>query len=173
MFAKNRVRYSCRVVIYDLSNLPYISGRYFAKWRLAGSSQKGVTAHTTVVSHTVSWDAAFSVDAQMAVARDGDLQPCLLHFSVKQETERGSDTLGHVTVNLADCVRAVSSNCQYLLQGAKLNAMLRVQVDVTLVKGSEQLNSAFALQRLDPKPPADTTIEAKNSSATRTAVNIN
>jgi len=41
---KRKVRFEATCCVYELSNLPYVSGLYYAKWKLKqGGSARGIT----------------------------------------------------------------------------------------------------------------------------------
>ena len=50
-----KARFQVLLVIHDLSNIPYVSGQYFAKYKLkSGGSAKGQTQKYVLLKYTFS-----------------------------------------------------------------------------------------------------------------------
>ncbi|KAJ3168227.1 hypothetical protein HDU88_001666 [Geranomyces variabilis] len=154
-----KVRFEASVLLHDMSNLPYVSGLYFVKWKLKnGGTAEGATAKTVVKDHTVTWEQPFPLSLQMVIGKDGVLLPCELVLSVKQTVNAGKSTedVGMVTLNLAEyaptggtsgggggaaangapgATRSTSTSRRYLLQESRVNSIMRVTVAMKLVKG--------------------------------------
>ncbi|KAJ3158254.1 hypothetical protein HDU86_002963 [Geranomyces michiganensis] len=149
-----KVRFEASVLLHDMSNLPYVSGLYFVKWKLKnGGTAEGATAKTVVKDHTVTWEQPFSLSPQMVIGKDGVLLPCELVLLVKQTVNAGKSTedVGMVTLNLAEYApagggggggaagthqqRSTSTSRRYLLQESRVNSIIRVTVSMKLVKG--------------------------------------
>ncbi|KAI8923304.1 N-terminal C2 in EEIG1 and EHBP1 proteins-domain-containing protein [Entophlyctis helioformis] len=134
-----KAKFHCRCTIHDLSNLPYVSGLYYAKWRLvAGGSSKGVSHKATVKDHQVFWNTAAEFDVVMVIGKDDSvLQPTPLRISIKQEINgaRHSEKVGAIEINLAEAVGQQGLSRRMLLQETKVNSLLRISVEMTLVKG--------------------------------------
>jgi hypothetical protein len=43
-----KVKFACYLLIHQLDNLPYLTGQYFAKWKLNYSTYKGITSRYDV-----------------------------------------------------------------------------------------------------------------------------
>ncbi|KAI8897661.1 N-terminal C2 in EEIG1 and EHBP1 proteins-domain-containing protein [Globomyces pollinis-pini] len=137
-----KMKYSCTLTLHDLNNLPYTTGQYFAKWKVTNSSDKGCTSRATVKENKVVWnDAHFSFEVTLIIARDGSLQPSEMIISVKQETNGGqsSDKIGNVTISLSNLVGQGPSTQRYLLQNSKSNSLLKVSLEMKLLRGDPQL----------------------------------
>jgi hypothetical protein len=83
MFLRNKLRFVCKLTIYDLNNVPYVSGFYYAKWKLKDHYIKGSTAKEIVRSSSVVWNADFMFGIVITV-KDGLVQPCVLQLLIKQ-----------------------------------------------------------------------------------------
>ena len=78
-----KCRFQVVLYIHDLSNIPYVSGLYYAKYRLKGGS-KGATHKATVKDHVVTWNSEFVLETSVGIGRDGVLNPCELTLAIKQ-----------------------------------------------------------------------------------------
>ncbi|KAI8844254.1 N-terminal C2 in EEIG1 and EHBP1 proteins-domain-containing protein [Chytridium lagenaria] len=136
MFRKKVFAAECNIV--DLVNLPYVSGFYFVRWKLKGSNTKGVSARATVKDHTVTWNTSFAFEASIYIGKDGVLLPCELLLYIKQEVNggRSSEDLGMISINLAEYADSRSSVQKHLLQDARVNSVVRVKIDMKLLKGA-------------------------------------
>ncbi|KAJ3216696.1 hypothetical protein HDU67_009128 [Dinochytrium kinnereticum] len=136
MFRK-KVVFQADCHLLDLVNLPYVSGFYFAKWKLKGTNARGVTQRATVKDHTVVWNASFAVEATIFLGKDGVLLPCELLLYIKQEVNggRSSEDLGMISINLAEYADSRSSLRKHLLQDARVNSVVRVKIEMKLLKG--------------------------------------
>ncbi|KAI9209743.1 N-terminal C2 in EEIG1 and EHBP1 proteins-domain-containing protein [Polychytrium aggregatum] len=137
MLAPARVSFLVTVVLEDLTNLPYVSGLYFAKWKLKGTrTVKGRTQKATVRENTVVWNASFQLEATIYVGKDGVLQPCDLILSINQEVNGDkSEEIGVVYVNLAEYAGAAVTTRKYLLQESRVNSIAKISVSMQLIKG--------------------------------------
>ena len=87
---ERKIKFQCNFSIQELLNVPYVSGLYFAKWKLSNSSSKGSTSRSnllsraTVKDHKIVWDAEFSFECTLIVSKDGYLQPYEMEISLKQ-----------------------------------------------------------------------------------------
>ncbi|KAI8917583.1 EEIG1/EHBP1 N-terminal domain-containing protein, partial [Powellomyces hirtus] len=133
-----KVKFEASCFVHDLSNLPYVSGLYFVKWKLKnGGSFEGSTAKAVVKDHTVTWDISFRFEPQMVIGKDGVLQPCELVLFVKQTVNAGKSTedVGMITINLAEYANSKSTCRRYLLQESRVNSILKVTIGMKLTKG--------------------------------------
>ncbi|KAJ3096731.1 hypothetical protein HDU97_005622 [Phlyctochytrium planicorne] len=136
MFRK-KVQFQVDCHLVDLVNLPYVSGFYFAKWKVKGTNARGVTQKATVKDHTVTWNSPFSFETTIFLGKDGVLLPCELSVYIKQEVNggRSSDDLGMINLNISEYANSRSSVIKHLLQDARVNSVVRVKISMTLLKG--------------------------------------
>eukprot|EP00842_Homolaphlyctis_polyrhiza_P003715 jgi/Hompol1/4344/HPOL_003607-RA len=137
--ASRKAKFHCRCTIHELDSLPYVSGSYFAKWRLlSGGTAKGTTNRVTVVNNQVIWNASADFDVTLIIGRDdGVLQPCEMRISIKQEINGGRSTekIGAIQLDLAEVADQVNVSKRMLLQETRLNSVLKITVSMELVKG--------------------------------------
>ncbi|KAI8999794.1 EEIG1/EHBP1 N-terminal domain-containing protein, partial [Gaertneriomyces semiglobifer] len=133
-----KVKFEATCVFEDLTNLPYVSGLYFIKWKIKNGSS-GTSAKSTVKDHVVTWQSQFRTDVTMVIGKDGVLQPCELVILVKQVVNAGksSEDVGMVSINLAEFAASPSSSRRYLLQESRVNSILRLTVNMKLLKGGK------------------------------------
>ncbi|KAI8826660.1 N-terminal C2 in EEIG1 and EHBP1 proteins-domain-containing protein [Fimicolochytrium jonesii] len=131
-----KVKFEATCVVHDLTNLPYVSGLYYVKWKLKmkeGSSQK-----CTVKDHTVTFDTPIPLQPTLIIGKDGVLLPCELILYIRQtgvNAGKGSEDVGRVVVNLAEFGAERERTRRYLLQDSRVNSILRITVKMQLVKG--------------------------------------
>ncbi|KAJ3022072.1 hypothetical protein HKX48_007112 [Thoreauomyces humboldtii] len=133
-----KVKFEATLTLHDMSNLPYVSGLYFVKWKLKnGGSFEGTTAKAVVKDHTVTWETQIHVEPTIVIGKDGVLQSSELVLSVKQTVNAGKSTedVGMVSVNLAECAGQRSTSRRYLLQDSRVNSIMRVTIGMRLIKG--------------------------------------
>ncbi|KAJ3056222.1 hypothetical protein HK097_007705 [Rhizophlyctis rosea] len=176
-----KVRFHVQCILHDLTNLPYVSGLYFARWKLrSGGSAAGATQRATVKDHIVNWDSAFTLEANMVIGKDGVLLPCELLLHIKQVVNGGRSTedVGMVTVNLAEFAGDRSTTRRYLLQEAGVNSIVKLTIDMQLTKGEpsykvpepskrdislEGIRGILADEREEEKPTHDVSRAVANS----------
>ncbi|PTB80013.1 hypothetical protein M440DRAFT_1347622 [Trichoderma longibrachiatum ATCC 18648] len=102
-------RFDLHLKIFDLNNVPLVSGTSFIKWHLPHSmhaEHRGRTAKAAIANHRVEYNFSKVVPGvRMSVDRNNHLNECLLELEVVQEfglTEK--ITLGHIKINLAEFV---------------------------------------------------------------------
>ncbi|KAI8909688.1 N-terminal C2 in EEIG1 and EHBP1 proteins-domain-containing protein [Gorgonomyces haynaldii] len=146
-----KVKYECHLTIYDLQNLPYVSGLYFCKWKLSSSTIKGVTSRKTVSDNQVSWNASYVFECTLIINKNGSLQDTHLDFSIKQEVDGGkkAETVGRLSLNLAELAGAPKNVQRHLLQQTKLNSLLKVEVEMILISGDPQSIRSANTKQLD------------------------
>ncbi|KAI9096138.1 N-terminal C2 in EEIG1 and EHBP1 proteins-domain-containing protein [Phlyctochytrium arcticum] len=131
-----KVKFEVYCHVHDLTNLPYVSGLYYVKWKLKqGGSSEGTTAKCVVKDHTVNWDASFRLEPTMIIGKDGVLLPCELTLYVRQLVGRSSEDVGRVSINLAEYAASRSKSKRFLLQESRLNSIIRVALEVRQIKG--------------------------------------
>lgn len=103
--------------IYDLNNVPLVSGVSLIKWNLPHSihgEHRGRTAKCPIANHRVEYAYGRVVPVRVAIDRSGSLAECPIEFEVLQEfstagagSAGGRDekiTLGTVRLNLSEYV---------------------------------------------------------------------
>ncbi|KAJ8330668.1 hypothetical protein O5D80_001182 [Batrachochytrium dendrobatidis] len=158
--ANRKVKFHCRCTIHELSNLPYVSGLYFAKWKLtSGSAAKGSTQRSTVKDHQVVWNNEFEFEVTLIIGKeDMMLQSSDLRISVKQEIvgTRNTEKVGIVLLNLAEAAGQKTLSRKILLQETKLNSILRVTLHMELIKGdSSTFHTPTVKSRTGLESPLD------------------
>ncbi|PFH62766.1 hypothetical protein XA68_11989 [Ophiocordyceps unilateralis] len=102
-------KFELHLKIYDLNNVPLVSGQSYIKWNLSHSmhaEHRGRTAKCPVANHQVDYDFAKLVPSvRISLDKNHHLAECPIEFEVVQEfsvTEKIS--LGHVRLNLSEYV---------------------------------------------------------------------
>lgn len=95
--------------IYDLNNVPLVSGHSFIKWHLAHSmhaEHRGRTAKCLIANHRVDYGFAKLVPSvRIPIDRNDNLTECYLELEVVQEFPVAEKiTLGHIRLNLSEYV---------------------------------------------------------------------
>ncbi|XP_062515078.1 early estrogen-induced gene 1 protein-like [Corticium candelabrum] len=141
---KKRFRFSASLTLYELSDVPFVSGVLFVKVKLGdGGSFSAKTARQAISNHTVTWNEEFTFECRMtAPASDGILSDCMCRLFIRMETKGGKsyEKLGYVDINLAQYACAGLQTTRMLLLGnsnAKKqdNSVLKVGVNVNLLSG--------------------------------------
>jgi hypothetical protein len=106
------------------------------------SSTKGRTEFTPLHNHTATFNQRVDVNLQLNVDRETlDLDPCQLKFKVLQDIpsidgkDRDKEALGIVYINLAEYARQGSVTRRHLLRRSKVNAFLKVTIELTQIAG--------------------------------------
>jgi len=106
------------VQIYDLNNVPLVSGTSMVKWHLPHSihgEHRGRTARCPITNHRVEYNYTKMVAVRIAIDRNSNLSECAVEFEVTQEFDQGGVgreekvVLGKVSLNLAEYVEASES----------------------------------------------------------------
>jgi len=140
--------------IYDLNNVPLVSGTSHVKWDLPSSSSaehRGRTEKAPIKEHKVSWDYMKTIPVRLTVDKGNILAETLIHFEVIQDYSgagRGEKiTLGQVTLNLAEYVEESETSLgegadveegvvrRYLMQESKINSTLKIGIAMKQVDG--------------------------------------
>ncbi|CAM1502145.1 Fc.00g041290.m01.CDS01 [Cosmosporella sp. VM-42] len=102
-------KFELHLKIYDLNNVPLVSGSSFIKWHLSHSmhaEHRGRTAKCPIANHRVDYSfCVLAPSIRIAIDRNNNLVECPIEFEVVQEfavTEK--ITLGHVRLNLSEYV---------------------------------------------------------------------
>lgn len=102
------------------------------------SSAKGRTEWSPLLhDHSVAYNQRVDVELEMFVDKDTkELQPCELKLEVQQNLpsldpkENQKEVLGVVYINLAEYAKAGAVTRRHLLQKSKVNAVMRVSVEL-------------------------------------------
>ncbi|UKZ84607.1 uncharacterized protein TrAFT101_000512 [Trichoderma asperellum] len=102
-------KFELHLKIYDLNNVPLVSGTSFIKWHLPHSmhaDHRGRTPKAAIANHRVEYSFNKVITGvRMSVDKSNSLNECLIEFEIVQEfalTEKIS--LGHIKLNLAEYV---------------------------------------------------------------------
>lgn len=100
--------------IYDLNNVPLVSGQSFIKWNLAHSmnaEHRGRTAKCPIANHRVDYSFVTLVPSiRISIDRNNNLAECPIEFEVVQEFGISEKmTLGVVRLNLSEYVEESES----------------------------------------------------------------
>jgi hypothetical protein len=95
--------------IYDLNNVPLVSGSSFIKWHLAHSmhaEHRGRTSKCPIANHRVDYSFSKLVPSvRISMDRNNNLSECPIEFEVIQEFPAAEKiTLGYVKLNLSEFV---------------------------------------------------------------------
>ncbi|KAK0387930.1 hypothetical protein NLU13_4175 [Sarocladium strictum] len=102
-------KFDLHLKIYDLNNVPLVSGSSFVKWHLSHSmhaEHRGRTNKCPIVNHRVDYSFTKLVSSvRITIDKNNNLTDCPLEFEVVQEfAHTDKITLGHVKLNLAEYV---------------------------------------------------------------------
>ncbi|KAJ4263950.1 hypothetical protein NW762_005988 [Fusarium torreyae] len=102
-------KFDLHLKIYDLNNVPLVSGQSFVKWHLSHSmtaEHRGRTQKCPIANHRVDYGFVTAVPSiRISIDRNNNLTECPVEFEVVQEfglTEKV--TLGFVRLNLSEYV---------------------------------------------------------------------
>ncbi|RKF60667.1 Uncharacterized protein OnM2_048039 [Erysiphe neolycopersici] len=141
---------SLSMYIYDLINVPLVTGTSFVKWHLPTSTaaeHRGRTDRASIKEHKVVWKYKRIIPLRLVINRHNKLQDCMIHFDVVQDcsTPDRSDkiTLGKIELNLAEYVNEVEIGLdgegsvvrRYLMQDSKINSTLKVGIGMKQIDG--------------------------------------
>eukprot|EP00041_Stephanoeca_diplocostata_P022426 m.534889 g.534889 ORF g.534889 m.534889 type:complete len:254 (-) comp22059_c0_seq21:3367-4128(-) len=141
---KNRKnKFSVRLTISKLLNVPYSHGYFFTKVKLKkGDVTVAKTQRTTVADNTVVWNETVEFDCKIYTDTSGLLIPCFLRISVRKEEKGGKtvEKLGVVNIDLAQYAVGGTVERRYLLQAdtknqGKDNSVLQITLSMTQTKG--------------------------------------
>lgn len=100
--------------IYDLNNIPLVSGNSFIKWHLAHSmhaEHRGRTGKCAISNHRVDYGFSKLITGiRISMDKNNNLTECPMEFEILQEFAVAEKiTLGYVKVNLAEYVEESES----------------------------------------------------------------
>ncbi|KAJ1922273.1 hypothetical protein H4219_000135 [Mycoemilia scoparia] len=153
--AKNRLAiFEVRLGIHDLTNMPLPIGRYYAKYRLQGTT--GATPKKSIKHHAVYWEYQARHRVEMIIGKDGLLSSCMLVVKVKREERQGkSSTMGVLNLDLSQYAALPNEvSRRYLLEDSKVNSNIRISVNMSLLEECDPfrtppINRAQFLSELD------------------------
>lgn len=150
-----RVRFEVTLRIFDLNNVPLVSGTSFVKWHLPASTaaeHRGRTNKCPIRDHRVQYDYEKTTQVRLTVGKGGMLHEASVHFEVVQEYSAGGRgeriVLGHVKLNLAeycdtselqsptspDADKGITR--RYLMQESKINSTLKIGIYMRHIDGT-------------------------------------
>ena len=135
--------------IYDLNNVPLVSGTSHIKWHLPSSTSaehRGRTEKASIKDHKVTWDYVRTIPVRLTIDKANHLTETLIHFEVVQDYSSGGRgekiTLGQVILNLAEYVEESEGVegeegvvRRYLMQESKINSTLKIGISMKQVDG--------------------------------------
>ncbi|KAM7209614.1 N-terminal C2 in EEIG1 and EHBP1 proteins domain containing protein [Naviculisporaceae sp. PSN 640] len=127
-------KFDLHLTIYDLNNVPLVSGVSLIKWHLPHSihgEHRGRTQKCPIANHRVEYNYSKLVPLRIAIDRNNNLAECWIEFEVLQEFSVGSSTngpngreekitLGTLRINLAEYVE----ESEALLRETSINPAL-------------------------------------------------
>lgn len=139
LFTKQKsVTFQVTTTIHDITNVPYVSGLYFIKWKLRnGGSAAGLTHRVPINQYHIVFETTFQVTATIPIGKDGVLSPCHLYLVVKQQLDEDTvaEKIGICLINLAECAGSRTSDRKFLLEDSKINATIKISIDMKQIKG--------------------------------------
>ncbi|KAJ9155308.1 N-terminal C2 in EEIG1 and EHBP1 proteins-domain-containing protein [Pleurostoma richardsiae] len=105
-------KFDLHLKIYDLNNVPLVSGTSLIKWHLPHSihgEHRGRTPKCPIANHRVEYHYSRIIPVRIGIDRSDRLVECPIEFEVLQEFSSGSSrdekiTLGRVALNLSEYV---------------------------------------------------------------------
>ncbi|KAI1189239.1 N-terminal C2 in EEIG1 and EHBP1 proteins-domain-containing protein [Nemania serpens] len=108
-------KFELHLWIYDLNNVPLVSGTSYVKWHLPNSihgEHRGRTAKCSIdkIHHRVTYNYSKTVPLRISIDRANHLTECPIEFEVLQEFPIGSGNrdekiaLGNVRLNLSEYI---------------------------------------------------------------------
>ncbi|XP_044721825.1 respiratory complex assembly protein Rmp1 [Hirsutella rhossiliensis] len=139
-------KFELHLKIYDLNNVPLVSGHSFIKWHLAHSmhaEHRGRTAKCPISNHKVDYSFSKLVPSvRISIDRNDSLAECPLELEVLQEFPVAEKiTLGHIRLNLSEYVEESEKKAEdgivrrYLMQDSKVNSTLKIGILMVQVDG--------------------------------------
>src|SRR5436190_22866351 len=108
------------IQIYDLNNVPLVSGTSLVKWHIPSSTSaehRGRTQKALIKEHKVTWDYEATFSIRITMDKSNMLQECIIHFDIYQEYSMGTRgdkiLLGQVELNLAEYVELQDQDGDY------------------------------------------------------------
>ncbi|KAK2608669.1 hypothetical protein QQS21_002780 [Conoideocrella luteorostrata] len=107
-------KFELHLKIYDLNNIPLVSGSSFIKWHLAHSmhaEHRGRTSKCPISNHKVDYGYGKLVTGiRISMDKNNNLTECPIEFEILQEFALAEKiTLGHIKLNLSEYVEESES----------------------------------------------------------------
>ncbi|EON99544.1 putative respiratory complex assembly protein rmp1 protein [Phaeoacremonium minimum UCRPA7] len=105
-------KFELHLKIYDLNNVPLVSGVSQIKWHLPHSihtEHRGRTPKAPIANHRVDYNYGKVVPVRISIDKNNNLAECLIEFEVLQEFNAGGVrdekiSLGKITLNLSEYI---------------------------------------------------------------------
>ncbi|KAI4716030.1 hypothetical protein E4T48_07786 [Aureobasidium sp. EXF-10727] len=145
-----RPRFDLKLTIFDLNNVPLVSGTCFVKWHLPSSSaaeHRGRTSKCNIKDHKVVFDYNKQTPVRLVIGKDQMLQESWIHLEIIQEYSSAGKgeriILGNIKLNLAEYVDTNDQGHdsdegvtrRYLMQDSKINSTLKVSLHLKHLEG--------------------------------------
>ncbi|EPE26453.1 hypothetical protein GLAREA_02366 [Glarea lozoyensis ATCC 20868] len=139
--------------IFDLNNVPLVTGNSFVKWHLPASTSaehRGRTTKSPILEHKVVWDYTKTLPVRLTIDKNNNLTECIIHLEIVQDfhnigTKVERATLGTLSLNLAEYVEESEMGVagqedegvvrRYLMQESKINSTLRIGICMKQLDG--------------------------------------
>ncbi|KUJ23384.1 uncharacterized protein LY89DRAFT_713859 [Mollisia scopiformis] len=138
-----RPKFELVLRIFDLNNVPLVTGTSYIKWHFPHSTSaehRGRTERAPIIEHKVSWDYEKTIPVRLTIDKSNNLQECMIHFEVVQDYSSGvrgeKITLGYINLNLSEYVEESEMGAdgeegvtrRYLMQDSKINSTLKISI---------------------------------------------
>ncbi|TQS37474.1 hypothetical protein Golomagni_02047 [Golovinomyces magnicellulatus] len=143
-------KFELHLKIYDLINVPLVTGTSFVKWHVPSSTaneHRGRTDRAPIRAHKVVWEYERSIQLRLVIDKNNNLQDCLINFEVVQDCSTPSKVdkivLGKIELNLAEYANKSEFGSEdddsvlrrYLMQDSKINSTLKIGIWMKQVDG--------------------------------------
>lgn len=81
-------KFEVHLTIYDLNNVPLVTGVSYIKWHLThsiSSEHRGRTPKCPILDHRVEYDYGKVIPVRIGIDKNGSLQECPIEFEILQE----------------------------------------------------------------------------------------
>ncbi|KAG9236092.1 N-terminal C2 in EEIG1 and EHBP1 proteins-domain-containing protein [Amylocarpus encephaloides] len=146
-------KFDLSLKIFDLNNVPLVTGSSYVKWHLPSSTaaeHRGRTGKSQILEHKVLWDYSKTIPVRLTIDKSNNLTECLTQFEVVQDfhnigTKVERHTLGSLSLNLSEYVEECELGLtdgsedgvvrRYLLMDSKINSTLKIGIYMKQVDG--------------------------------------
>lgn len=143
-------KFDLHLKIYDLINVPLVTGTSFVKWHVPSSTaneHRGRTDRAPIKAHKVVWKYERIIQLRLVIDKNNNLQDCLINFEVIQDCSTPSKVdkiiLGKIELNLAEYTNESEFGSddddsvlrRYLMQDSKINSTLKIGIWMKQVDG--------------------------------------
>ncbi|EEB09443.1 fungal protein [Schizosaccharomyces japonicus yFS275] len=142
------------LTIHDLFNVPLLTGMISVKWKfnnsLTSRSITGSTEYQPVLDNKVTWNYKTKFIAKMLITKQNILKDSFVYFTVRlhAHSSKISTKMGTLRINLTEYIRISQDTRRYLLAESKVNATLRLSVQIQQLSG----NADFEVTKTLNKP---------------------